>query len=504
MPLFVSSPSQASYPGVVAILISPPRVIRGTSLGYIGLIGQFTAGPVFSGYLPQSGDDLVQTFEPRGVPRKSTGYYAIMQRLSAPWLIVGVKGAGYATAATSQAGTGGSVVATAISPGAWANSITWTLQNASNGDPAKRDLVFTITDPVTGTTTETYRNIAMGQAVLVNGSRLLASLAFSGTMTAWPANGTVNLGVTTAGSDGAAPTAADYQTALDQLANKANVRVVVADDCGDAIRGAVNTNIVTHCANQYDRVCFITGSPSNTWAQTKADKANYNSELATYCGAWVQVYDDAGVLRQTPLTTFCATARAMIPVHWSIANHDPQAVKFFANIKGIGASVPYSTASEPIRGEATANQIVLPIQLRGSQPGTEGPWGILHGRDCNLVSGYQYEVTTWYRIYLVTALASQLDPYTNGPNDLASGLEIQNIVNAFLDGEVTAKHLTPSKAPDGSLLPAYSTDIESVNSGATLANGDFYIAIDGHTPGVRERTILLLNVGETVSVRRAT
>jgi hypothetical protein len=36
-----------------------------------------------------------------------------------------------------------------------------------------------------------------------------------------------------------------------------------------------------------------------------------------------------------------------------------------------------------------------------------------------------------------------------------------------------------------------------------MANGDFYVAIDGHTPGVRERLILQVNVGETVSVRRA-
>ena len=36
-----------------------------------------------------------------------------------------------------------------------------------------------------------------------------------------------------------------------------------------------------------------------------------------------------------------------------------------------------------------------------------------------------------------------------------------------------------------------------------MALGDFYISIDGHTPGVRERMFLNVNVGETVSVRRA-
>lgn len=505
MPTIVSSASAAGYPGVYALLQTPPRVIRGISLGYVGYIGQFDAGPALTGYLPQDGDDLVQTYEPRGVPRKKTGWYGIMKQLGAPWFIVGVKGAGYLAASKSQAGTAGNIVATAAAPGAWGNAMTWQIAAATNGDATKRDHTFTITDPITGTTTEVYRNVAMNQdmTALVKGSRLLASLVFSGgTMTAWPANGTVNLA---AGSDGAAAVAADYQTALDQLALEGNVRIVVTDDCGDSIRAAVNGDVVTHCVNLYDRVCFITGDESNDWATTKTDKESYTSELATYCGAWVQVYfDDGTTLESVPLSIFCAVIRANIPVHWSIANHDPQATKYLGNVRGVGSRVPYSVASDSIRGEAWTNQIVLPIQGKGPQPGTKGPWQLLHGRDANLTSGLQYEVTTWYRIYLVTALAPQLDPYVNGPNDLDTGLEIQALVNAFLDGEVKLKHLTTSLDTDGvTVLPPYSTDINGVNSGASMANGDFYVSIDGHTPGVRERLFLQLNVGETVSVRKA-
>lgn len=610
----VSSASAARSPGVYGILVRPARVIRGISLGYLAYCAQFDAGQVKVGYLPQDGDDLVQTYEPRGTARKKSGWYGIIGQLGAPWFIVRVNGgsaglapptnviitqagtpgaatvkyritavnaagetvgsqefttttanatlngtnynvlnwtgvtgaltynvyrtsggatqgkiatglavttyndqgaAGSGSLPTSNAsgwtsssleliGTGGQLIAVCESPGLWGNSISWQIAAASNGDATKRDHTFTVTDPITGTTQETYRNVALNQSMasLLSKSRLLASLTFVGTMTVWPANGTYTL---TNGSDGAAVTAADYQAALDQLALEENVTVVVTDDCGDSIRAAVNSNVVTHCANLYNRVCHITGSKSNDWTTTKTDKANYQSELSTYYGAWVQVLDDSGTnLVDVPLSIFSGVIRVNIPVHWSIANHDANATKYLGNIKGISTSVPYSVGSKAIRDEATDSQIVLPIQGVGPQPGTRGPWQLLHGRDANLTSGYQYECVTWYRIYLLRVLAPQLDAYTNGPNDLTSGLEIQTIVNAWLAGEASAGHLTQTYDTDGiTLLPAFSTDILGVNSAATLANGEFYIQIDGHHPGVREKIFLLLNVGETVSVRAA-
>jgi hypothetical protein len=507
MSTIVSSASAAGYPGVYAILVSPPRIIRGISLGYLGYVGQFDAGPVGVGYLPQDGDDLVQTYEPKGCARKKPGWYGLMGQLSAPWFIVGVKGAGFGAATLAQAGTGGGYTVTAATPGAWGNGITVQQAPASNGDPTKRNLTFTLVDPVTTQTQEVYRNVAIGQdlSALLAASRLVDTIAWTGSMTVWPGDATHNLGGTVSGTDGAAVAAADYQAALDQLALEGNVRVVVTDDCGDSIRAAVNSDVVAHCTNLYNRVCHITGAKGNDWAAAKTDKANYQSELATYYGAWVQVYgDDGQTLVDVPLSIFGAVIRSNIPVHWSIANHDTQATKYLGKIKGTSPATLYSVASEPIRGEAWVNQIVLPIQGVGPQPGTRGPWQLLHGRTCNLNSGYQYEVTTWYRIYLVTALAPQLDPYVNGPNDLDSGQEIQGVVNAWLEGEVSLRHLTTSLADDGvTTLPPYSTDIYGVNTGSTMANGDFYVSIDGHTPGVRERLLLLVNVGETVSVRRA-
>lgn len=281
--------------------------------------------------------------------------------------------------------------------------------------------------------------------------------------------------------------------------------ILVTDDCGDTARAAVNSNLITTCLDTYERVCFITGSKSNTFAQAQTDKASYTSELATYSGAWVQVFDDSGTnLVDVPFSIFLAVIRANIPVHWSIAFRDPQVTKYLTNVKGLGLGslAPYSTASKTIRDQSTDSQIVQPIQGVPQQGQQTGPWQVLHGRDANLTSGFQYEVTTWYRIYVELSLTPQLDPYTNGPNDFDSLREIQGLINNFFEGEVKLKHVVPGKDAQGNPFPAYATDIDSVNSSADMANGNAFISINAHTPGVRERLFLLTNIGETVNVQR--
>lgn len=615
MPAIISSPSDARSPGVYGIIVSPPRIIRGISLGYLGYCAQFDAGPENVGYLPTSGDDLVQTYEPRGVARQTTGWYGLLPQLAAPWYVVRVCGGtagispptqltanvtgtpGAATVSwrvtalnangetmgsqtitvttanatlssspvqlawaavigatgysiyrivggpsqgrisTNQAGTsitdngiaaasslptvngsgwtpaslelyatGGSVFFLAKSSGTWGNSMTLQIAAATNGDATKRDLIFTITNSVTGTTQFAMRNYALNQLTSTLNSfatqYLLTSITWFGTMSAWPASQTYTF---QNGSNGAAPLASDYTAAFDQLALQGNVTVQVTDDCGDSIRAAVNASNITHCTNSYDRVCHITGSKSNSFSSALTDKTSYTSELATYYGAWVNCFWDDGItLVDVPLSIFGAVMRVNLPVHWSIANHDPQAVKYLANIRGVSTSVPYATSSKTIRDQSTDAQIVQPIQGVGPQPGTTGPWQLLHGRDANLTSGYQYECVTWYRIYLLRLIGPQLDSFVNGPNDLNSLLEIQGIVNTAMEGEAAAGHVTQSLKPDGTpgLLPAYNTSIAG-NSFASMATGQAIIQINAHHPGVREFIIIKLNVGETVSVQPA-
>lgn len=491
--VFVDNQQSVSRPGVYAIEQSPPRIIRGISNGYIGYIGKSAWGPVFTGYLPESGDDLLKTYEPAGSPRTSTFYYGLMQRLSATWFICRILGTGYATALLARAGTGGGITGTAKYPGALGNSIAWTIAAASNGDATMRDLTFTLTDPTTKTTKEIYRNVPITVApVDVSKSRLLGSLVFTGTMTVWPASATANLAT---GSDGAATGSADYQTALDQLVLEDNVRIVVTDDPGDTIRAATNANVVAHCVANANRVCFLMGNQGNTWAQVKTDKASYVSDRVSYCGNWIQVYDDGGVLQTSPLATMIATVRNQIGVHLSVARRDDATLKYFQNVKGIVAA--FSPQTDTIMDEATTNGVMLSFKV------ASGRYGLLHGRHTNNTGASLYEVTRWYKDYLALSLVPQLGPYVNGPNDAEENNEIKGVVIRFMKEEERLKHVVTSKDQSGKPIAAFSVDIDSVNSATSLANGDFNIQIDAKTPGVRERTFLLFNVGETVTVRSA-
>lgn len=499
MGLFQQTPSAVTRSGVFAIEVVPPRIIRGVSLGYVGLVAAFAWGPISgAAYKPDSGDDLIKTYEPAGSPRSSKGYYAIKNRLSTPWAIAGVKGVGAATATKSRTLTGGAMVATGKYAGALGNSITWQQKAASNGDATARDHVITLTG-ASGTTQEIYQNVALGGTVDTSKSRLLASLVFTGTPTAWGTDDTQSLA---SGSDGAALAATDYDAAMTLLDSEPFARVYCVDDCGDSIRPTVNSNLLNHVSSLTDRVAYIHGSPTNTWTQAKTDKAGYTSDRLCYFGTWVSILDDYGALQRSPLSTFAASARVQIGVHQTFAFRDPSVTKFYQGIQGIDASCPFNPQSETIQNESQPLGIINCIALPGTVPGTTAGFGPQHGRTCNLTSGLTQEVTRWYKDYLALNIVPALGPWTNGPNGPDDGADMKAIVATFMQEEARLKHVVPSKdKTTGQPLPPFTVDIESVNSQSTLDNGDFFIAVDAKTPGVRERTFLLLNVGETVTVR---
>jgi len=80
----------------------------------------------------------------------------------------------------------------------------------------------------------------------------------------------------------------------------------------------------------------------------------------------------------------------------------------------------------------------------------------------------------------------------NGPSLRGRHLEVKALVDGFMARQVTAQRCV-----------AYSSAIDGVNSPASLALGQFSLALDAQTPSVMEKIGLLLNAGETVTVREA-
>jgi hypothetical protein len=500
--LFISSKGAVRRPGVFALEVAQPRTIRGASLGRVGLVAKFAWGPIVQdtgvGYTPESGQDFMDKFEPVGSPRTSSGWLAVLNRKKSPWHVAGIKGSGYAKATLSKAGTAGNIVATARYFGVLGNSILWTQQAASNGDATARDHVFTLTDPngVSGTLTETFKNVAMNATIDCSKSLLLGSLVFSGgTMTAWAAN--FSNTALASGSDGAAIAAADYQTGLDALALESTVKVVVTDDCGDSVRTAVNTNVANHLANNTDRVGAIMGPAGNTWAQAKTDKATYTAGLGSmhYFANWGYTRDAGGTLRQSPPSTAWATARVSIDRFVSASWRDPDsAANYYDMFESVTTN--FAANSETVQDEGTD------LGINFLMP-NEGPGGYVpcHDRTMSLVSGKLYMTTRWYKNWLTKSLVAGLPTYVNGPNMKKKWTEIKGLVDAFLEAEKDAGALVEDEDNDGNVIPAYSTDYASVNTKTTRDQGEFSLAIDGKNPSVLERLFLLMNVGENVTVR---
>lgn len=504
--LFIQSRGAVRRPGVFAIEVAPPRIIRGVSLGTIGYVGRFAWGPVThptnvgvgtqtTGYLPESGADFVDRYEPAGSPRNSTGYYGAMRRLRAPWFVAGIKGAGYAVATLILAGTGGNLTATAKYPGVRGNSILLSLGAASNGDTAARDITATMSDPngITGTTTESFKNAPLNGVIDVSRSKLLSSLTFSATLTAWPAN--VTNSPLTGGSDGAALTAADYQNGLDALALNPDVTVVVTDDCGDAIRTAVNQAVLNHLVANGDRVGAIMGPVANAWAAAKTDKAGYSpSRQCKYYANWTYVRDDAGNLQLSPQSTMWATARVNIDRFVSAAWRDPSVAQYYSMVDSISAN--FQAGSDIIQDEATD----VGIDMMVPNPG--GGYVPLHDRTMSLTSGYQYMTTRFYKIWLAKSLLAALPSYVNGPNAWSKLREIKGLIDDFLERERLAGALVESFDKNGKVVPAYSTSL-SDNTASSMALGQAVIAIDARNAAVMEQLFLQMNVGEGVTVREA-
>lgn len=486
--LFVDSVETQQAPGAYVVEVAPPRIIEGLVSGYIGFVFQGEWGPDNVLTEPGSTPEFMALYFPAGTPHTSSGYRALMRRKRMPLRPVRILNGGAQATVTAPAGAG-TYTATAKYKGTVGNSITLLWQAATDGDAAHRDLLVTLTDATTGTTVERVRNVVAGTDLAMTGSVLLSSVTFTGA-TALPAAGTsVTL---SGGSNGAAVTSTQYRNALALLAVRSDVFVVVTDDPGDAIRAAVNDEVVAHVNSKRDRIGVIqTTAQNETWANVKAyvnaHSPSVRSDRVIPCGAWVETLDDSGASVTTPFSTFVASALANLEPQQSHARWEETATQFYEGVAGIVA--PFDTNDDNLRGEATTQGILLPVRL------DTGAYAALHDRTSSLTSGKRFVTTRRIKDFLARSIRTNIQGFVNGINWRGRQTQIKGLVDAFLTRQ------GPTVRRDEPRVIAHSTDINSVNTPAGVALGNFNLALDAQTPSVMEKIGLLFNVGETVTVR---
>lgn len=486
-PLFIDSLSLARSAGAYAVEIAPPRVVEDQIVGYIGLPMQCEWGPDNVVGEPTGSAELLNTYFPAGSPRTSTGYRALAGRKKMPLRPVRCMKADAAAAARTIAVTGGTLVITALYKGTLGNSITTQVKAASDGDVAKFDLEVVLTDPVTGTTRGTIRNIVMGEDPELPGeeSILLASVVWTGTPSTIPATELAAVALSGGGNGTGSVGATEYNAAIDLLAARDEVFAVVTDDCGATARAAVNARLLLHAqTTTRNRLVVLQGDVSAAWAATKTLAGTVRGDRVVLCGAWVQVYDDSGAVVTSPAATFVASALANLEPQQSHAWWDDRVTDLYTAIVGVVA--PFNTSDPDVQAEATEQGICLPFRLES------GRYAFLHDRTTSLTTGRRFATSRRLKDFFARSILGTIRSFVNGPSLRGRHLETKALVDAFMARQVR----------EGRCV-AYSSAIDGVNSPASLALGQFSLALDAQTPSVMEKIGLLLNAGETVTVREA-
>jgi|SRR6266498_2297941 len=354
-------------------------------------------------------------------------------------------------------------------------------------------LTVTITDAVTGLLTEVYDNLqTIATAILpdLTSSVLLSSASLINTPITRPLNGTYFF---YDGSDGAAPTAADYNNGFNNLGTTSLVRFVGIDDCGDSIRAATNANLMAHVDAKGERMAGFQGNQGNALAAVLTDVASYRDDRAIYSGSWVNVNDDAGTPQVSPFWSFIASAIANLEPQQSHAWWDDRVTTFYKGIASIPTTV--NTSDDGVRDQCTQAGVCLPIRL------DSGAYAALHDRTTNLAVNRRFSVTRRIKDYLALSIRAGIPGFVNGPNTTDQQRALRNSIDDFLTREVVRGRLVtpPASAAVPNPVP-YNIDAKSQNSASSVAAGQFILVISGTTPAPMEQIIILMNVGNTVVV----
>jgi hypothetical protein len=492
MSLFITSQSQATSAGVWAVEVAPPKIINGVSLGYVGLLGTFEWGPENVVFTPADGGELLKAYAPAGSARNSLGYYAVRGRKNFACRVVRVVGSGAAAAAKTlqDGGSANTVIVAAKYKGALGSSIACVVADPTDGVGTHFKLTFSLTNAVTGTTTEVYDNIDIAalSSTDVSDSALIASLTRSGTNLR-PANGSFTL---TGGSDGSAPVTADYvgtQASADKgcaLFEAFNdVACVCVDgfaDGGSITRAAVNAGLEAHADYMGDRMALCDTKLSDTLATEITAISSLRDDRVIFVGAQAQILDDAGNLQTSPWSSFIGSVFVNFEPHQSHAWWDDSVLAYYSAVKGVVCA--FSPGASGNKASALQQGICLPDQM------PDGRWRLQHDRTASVTSGKQFSVRRRVADYLAKSLVPALASYVNGPNVADKNREIKLVIDGFLGREVDKGHITD-----------FSTDIgPGVNSVASIASGQFAVAIAATSPSPREKIFLLMQVGPTVVV----
>ena len=496
MGLFISSKSQATRHGAYAIEVQPPLSITATGTGIVAHVAQFPWGPVASLTDPGSYKAALDTFAPAGMSRTGSGYLGLAKKGWPGLRIVRVLGPTAVAASVTLASSAPTniIVVTAKYPGTAGNSLTATVSAASDGDANHFNLLVQVTG-ATGTTQDLFENLnysgtGADSVPSFTSTLLVGNIAKSNS--GRPINGTFSL---TSGTDGAITSAEYVGTAgapdkgISLCEADKTIRHIVADDCGNSLRAAVNAGLLAHANLMGDRIAYINGNSGLTLAATISDRASYSSKFCVYVDSWYRMYDDtAGTLRLLPPAALAASVTAQLASSTSPSWKS----------KEVKAMTSCVVSVESDRGEAagtaTANGIMTMIK--------EETGGFCYEAGVLTIAPAdrsQENITrTRMLIFIAKSLLSSVREIGDAPNVPVNQDDIMTAVTGFAEGLKRSKSVDPNH--NEHIVDYAIQSSRSANTTTGIQQGDFEVNGEFQLSNQIKRIFFNLKVGETVTV----
>jgi len=330
-----------------------PKPTPSVSLSKIGVVGSFMKGPVNTRIPIGSSDQFVNTLGTFSFDY--TGPISVlgaMNQGATDFDIVRIVGAG-ATPATlplKDASNQNSVVATATSPGDWANGVQATGVNVAVTAGTNPNTVKLIV--IVGTISRTYDNQTLTTIPLINDPDVIFTVSNGATTLPKPISSTPLAG----GSDGASLTDADYIGTIDSSGNRTGLKVLEPCNCAIIIAAqqtsaAVQAALITHTANaglEEGLRNAVSSLPKGTLpANVSAVTSSLDTARVEFPYLWVEPQESPGTLVSPD--GYLAGRLAVIGEHESPSNKE---------IKGILSTERQLTMAEL---QLVTNAKVMPI-----------------------------------------------------------------------------------------------------------------------------------------------
>lgn len=460
--------------GIVIDEVAPAPNIQGVGTGTVILCGQFERGPTALTSVPSTAS-LMALF---GVTDKG-GLLALKNKKFSNLKLVRVTDGSGAVAATKvfKHSTTDTIAMTALSTGAYGNSITVKIEAGSN-----QGSKYTITDTTAGAVLpqEIYDDVLITAAAVALAASQLVSVSVLSTANEPDTAAATALAT---GADGT-PVDADYAAAIAKCAVEGAGNVLFLDSY-NTVRNAA---LKAHADAVQDKIVILAGPQSQTVAAAVTDAAlsRQTDGRCIYAYPWVQTLVNGVNVMTSPASWLASILSQTAP---SVDPASADNIQFTGGINALAIGLARADYITLMNGGVAAFE----------QDNDLGGIKIKSGVTTQIANSSKKTVARRRMAdYLSNSVGLFLKLYQNGQNSRGKRDAVKAAMLAFIKQNEDAGILPKDSEVKGG--KAKLVDTESLNTDADIASGYFKILYRQRIYSSMRFIVLQAEIGESVVV----